>query len=59
MARGDLSVTLEATNATNRDNPCCAVLQQVEDGPSYRARTGHWLPAIVNLGFTFRWREPH
>jgi hypothetical protein len=44
------------TNATNRANDCCAILKSVGNG-SLESDTGHWLPTIVNLGFSYRWRE--
>lgn len=50
LARGDLSLVLDVTNATNRANPCCTVVQ-------LQPRTEHWLPFIVNFGITYRWRS--
>ena len=52
---GDFSIVLEATNATNRENECCAVLQAT--GGGFGQDIDHWLPAIVNLGFSYRWRN--
>ncbi|HET9861919.1 MAG TPA: TonB-dependent receptor, partial [Steroidobacteraceae bacterium] len=57
-AHGELSTVLELTNVTNRANECCAVLESAGDG-YLQADTEHWLPAIVNLGFTYRWRNRH
>ena len=57
FARGDLQTTLELTNATNRDNPCCTALEESPAGQSLAAETEDWLPIIVNLGFTYRWRN--
>jgi hypothetical protein len=53
---GDFSLVLEVTNATDRSNECCAVLQTAPDG-SFRTETDRWLPTIVNLGFSYRWRS--
>jgi outer membrane receptor protein involved in Fe transport len=53
LGRGDFSVTLDVTNATNRRNECCAVLAS----PGETAAVDHWLPTIFNIGFTYRWRS--
>ncbi len=53
FAGGDLSAVLDVTNATNRRNECCLILG-MEDALS--THTDHWLPAIVNIGITYRWR---
>jgi outer membrane receptor protein involved in Fe transport len=57
FASGDLALVLEATNATNRGNPCCARLE-ASSGGYFTSDTDHWLPAIVNLGFSYRSRRP-
>ncbi|HEV8330888.1 MAG TPA: TonB-dependent receptor [Steroidobacteraceae bacterium] len=57
FARADLQTTLELTNATNRENPCCTALEESPAGQSPVAETEDWLPIIVNLGFTYRWRN--
>jgi hypothetical protein len=57
FARGDLQATLELTNATDRQNPCCTSLEESSAGNSLTAETEDWLPTIVNLGFAFRWRN--
>jgi hypothetical protein len=57
FARGDLQATLELTNATNRENPCCTSLEESSTEESLTAETENWLPTIVNLGFAFRWRK--
>ena len=49
----------EVTNATNQNNECCARLSATDDGSFLESDTGHWLPTIVNLGVTYRWRGPH
>jgi outer membrane receptor protein involved in Fe transport len=53
---GDFSLVFEVTNATNRSNPCCAVLETGPNG-ALTTEVDHWLPAIVNLGFSYRWRS--
>ena len=53
---GDFSLVFEVTNATNRSNECCAVLQTAPDG-AFTSEIDHWLPAIINLGFSYRWRS--
>lgn len=53
---GDFSLVLEVTNATNRANECCAVLETAPNG-AFRSEVDHWLPSIVNLGFSYRWRS--
>lgn len=58
FANGDLSVVLDATNATNRRNECCLVLEMEDTAPALEAEVDTWLPAIINIGFTYRWRSP-
>jgi outer membrane receptor protein involved in Fe transport len=55
FASGDLSAVLDLTNATDRNNECCVVLE-MEDA-ALEAEVDHWLPAIINIGFTYRWRS--
>jgi hypothetical protein len=57
MANGDFMVVLEVTNATNRHNKCCAALEATDDGPFFESDVHQWLPAIVNIGFSYRWRN--
>ena len=55
FASGDLSAVVELTNATNRGNECCLMLEQ---GPvGLTTEVDHWLPALINIGFTYRWRS--
>jgi len=54
LAGGEFALVLEATNATNRGNDCCAIIESSASGDYFQSETDHWLPAIVNLGFTFR-----
>jgi outer membrane receptor protein involved in Fe transport len=58
LASGDLAVVVDVTNAANRGNECCLVLAASVTG-SLEAERDHWLPAVVNIGFTYRWRGPH
>ena len=53
---GDLSAVVDLTNATNRRNECCVVLE-MEDTSAMEAEVDHWLPALINIGFTYRWRS--
>ena len=53
---GDLSAVVDLTNATNRRNECCVVLE-MEDTSALEAEVDHWLPALINIGFTYRWRS--
>ena len=55
FASGDFSTVLDVTNATNRRNQCCAVLEQTPES-TLTAEVDDWLPTIINLGFTYRWR---
>ena len=57
MARGDLTLVLEATNVTDRSNSCCLLLH-ANDADFFTTEVDHWLPAIVNLGISYRWRGP-
>lgn len=56
LRNGDFSAVLDVTNATNRHNECCLILRD-ESGLS--ADVDHWLPALVNIGFTYRWGSRH
>ncbi len=51
---GDFKIVLEATNATNLDNECCSAISRGADG-RLQVDTDHWLPAIVNIGFSYSW----
>jgi hypothetical protein len=57
LSNGDFSIVLEVTNATNRPNDCCTALQASPDRSFFESKTDHWLPAIANLGFSYRWRN--
>lgn len=56
LAQSDFSISLDVTNSTARDNECCLVLQRDETTSGFRSEINNWLPTIVNLGFTYRWR---
>lgn len=55
LSQGDFSVVLDVTNATNRANDCCLILQAGENPPALQAEVDHWLPTLVNLAFQYRW----
>jgi len=55
-ASGDLTAVVDVTNATNRSNPCCVLLDR-DEGSSLTPETETWLPTIVNIGVTYRWRS--
>lgn len=56
-ASGDLSAVVDLTNATNTRNECCAVLRMAGEPAMLDGDVDHWLPTIINLGFTYRWRS--
>jgi len=56
LRNADFSIVLEATNATDRQNECCALIHATGNG-GFGQEIDHWLPAIVNLGFSYRWRS--
>jgi outer membrane receptor protein involved in Fe transport len=56
FASGDLSAVLDVTNATNRRNECCLLLE-MDGAPALTSHVDDWLPTIVNIGVTYRWRS--
>lgn len=56
LSRADFSIVVDVTNATNRDNECCLLLESAETPSTVRGEVDHWLPNLLNLGFTYRWR---
>jgi outer membrane receptor protein involved in Fe transport len=56
FSHADLSVVLDVTNSTNRGNECCLILGTAQPPATLQGEVDHWLPTIVNLGFTYRWR---
>jgi hypothetical protein len=59
MTRGDLVLVLEATNVTDRQNECCLQLHADESANFFSTDVDHWLPVVVNLGVSWRWRGPN
>ena len=53
---GDLTAVVDVTNATNRNNPCCVVFA-MDEGSPLTTETNSWLPTVINIGFTYRWRS--
>jgi len=53
---GDLSAVLDVTNASDRSNECCVNLR-MNQASALEAEVDHWLPTLVNLGITYRWRS--
>lgn len=55
---GELTTFLEITNTANRRNDCCTVLLPAAAGTTTpQLETATWLPLVLNLGITFRWRS--
>ena len=57
LASGDFSLVLDITNATNRSNECCLILETSEETAAIESEVDHWLPTIFNIGFTYRWQS--
>ncbi len=57
---GELTLWLDATNVSNRANECC-----VDLGPANSVtgmvvpETSHWLPRVIDAGFSWRLRRNH
>jgi hypothetical protein len=56
FAQSEFSMVLDVTNATNRDNECCLLFQPASAPLTLQPDVEHWFPAIVNIGFTYRWK---
>jgi hypothetical protein len=57
LARGDLTVFLEVTNLSNRENPCCTEYSAGLDesgNPVLLASDSTWLPIVPSLGVVWR-----
>lgn len=54
---GDLFLFVDATNLTNRGNPCCNVVGPASDGNGIGATSTDWFPRIVNAGFEWRFES--
>ena len=50
-------MVLDVTNATNRGNECCGILEASEETSALEVEVDQWLPTIFNIGFTYRWRN--
>ena len=58
FAGGELSTWVEVTNATDRRNACCTHLLAPADGSAIPgAESNSWLPRMINVGFTWRFRK--
>jgi hypothetical protein len=58
FAGGELSTWVEVTNATDRHNACCAHLLGPAPGSTTPgAEANSWLPRMINVGFTWRFRK--
>jgi len=53
---GDLSAVLDVTNATDRRNQCCVILG-MNQASQLEPEVDNWLPTLINLGVTYRWRS--
>jgi outer membrane receptor protein involved in Fe transport len=56
-ASGDLTAVVDLTNATNRRNQCCQVLEMDESTSMLSSEIENWLPTLINIGVTYRWRS--
>jgi len=53
LATGNLTLTLELTNAVNIGNTCCSELRAVDDGGGtviFSTRRSNWLPLVPSVG---------
>jgi hypothetical protein len=58
FARSDFSLWAEATNSTNRRNPCCdRILASASDLDPAVAQPDSWFPRSFDVGFTWRFHE--
>jgi hypothetical protein len=58
FARSDVSFWAEATNTTNRRNPCCnRLLASESDLDPAVAQPNSWFPRSFDVGFTWRFHE--
>jgi outer membrane cobalamin receptor len=57
MGRGELATWAELTNSANRDNDCCVSFVSPQTTSGLRVtRPNFWLPRILNVGVTWRFR---
>jgi hypothetical protein len=55
---GELSTWVEVTNGTDRRNACCAHLLAPASGETAPGtEPNSWLPRMINIGFTWRFRK--
>jgi TonB dependent receptor/TonB-dependent Receptor Plug Domain len=54
MAYGELTLWVDAANATNRTNDCCTGLRPEQPGSMPATNTKTWLSRIINAGFVWR-----
>jgi hypothetical protein len=55
FTHGDLFLFTDATNLTNRGNPCCSVIGPADAaGNGIGATSTDWFPRVVNVGFEWR-----
>jgi len=59
FTRGDLFLFVDATNLTNRGNPCCNILGPANAGNGIGGTSTDWFPRIVNAGFQWRFGTRH
>ena len=58
FAGGELSTWVEVTNATDRSNACCMHLLPPAAGETAPGvEPNSWLPRMINVGFTWRFRK--
>jgi len=57
FARSDFSLWAEATNTTNRRNPCCDRLLASESDLDPAVAPNSWFPRSFDVGFTWRFHE--
>jgi hypothetical protein len=54
IAIGELALWIDATNITDKFNPCCTKLGVESPSNTPILSTNAWLPRIINAGFTWR-----
>jgi outer membrane receptor protein involved in Fe transport len=53
---GDVSLWFDAANITDRHNQCCVDLYSMLDNSGHSA-TDAWMPRVIDVGFTYKWRH--
>lgn len=60
LAYGELTLWLDATNVTDHANGCCIDLGPVSPTNGLaEPEVSHWLPRVIDVGFTWRLRRNH